>query len=109
MAILPKDYYVEAFDCERGISTEFDNYAFPHSRQYKEIESEQMNQRKDNEKDFGSYVKLKANGRNPIYLKFHSWPVRKDYVMLSYRNRCLLGLGKSQSSGKVLVTRACWF
>ena len=102
-------YSVQAFDSERGISTEYDNYAFFHSSQYKEIENEQMNQREDNENDFFSYVKLQVKGRKPIYLKYHSWHVCKRHVMLSYKNRCLLGMGKPNSLRKVLVTKTCWF
>ena len=103
------EYQVQVFDKEGCISTECDNYAFFHSMTYKEIENKQMNQREDNENDFYSYVELKAEGRHPIYLKYHSWHTYKNYVMLSYKNRCLLGMGKSGSLGMVKITKTSWF
>ena len=62
--------------------------------------------------DISGYLILEKGNRK-IYLRYHSWnTVKGDEVMLSYRNRCLLGCGKSQDmkpKPKVEIKASNWF
>ena len=98
------------FDKQGGISTIYDNYAFIHSREYENIEDVKMRDKTDSTQDLDSYLKLRVDGRKPIYLKYHSWHNQSNTVMLSYKNLCRLGaVGCEKDENTVFVSKSCWF
>ena len=100
-------YTIENFNKQGGISTEYDNYAFFHSREYETIEDVKMRDKSDSDLDFDCYVKLEVKGRKPIYLKYHSWNNKKSTVMLSYKNLCRLdAVDCKKQIKKVLVLKS---
>lgn len=105
-----RKYTIMKFDKQGGISTVYDNYAFFHSREYENIEDVKMRDKTDSSQDFNSYVKLRVEGRKPIYLKYHSWCNKGQTVMLSYKNLCRLGaVGCESKKIEATVTKSCWF
>lgn len=105
-------YTVEKFDKEGGISTDYDNYAFFHSYEYARIEDVKMRDKSDSDPDLDCYVKLEVEGREPIYLKYHSWNNRKGTVMLSYKNLCRLNAVDCEKPNNTInakVSKSCWF
>ena len=103
-------YTIKKFDKQGGISTDYDNYAFFHSFEYKIINEETMRDITDGDKDLNCYVKLQVEGRKPIYLKYHSWHNQRHTVMLSYKNLCRLGaVGCEQEANTVSVSKSFWF
>lgn len=104
---------VTEFDNEGGVATDYDNYAFFQSNTYQKIFAKRMHSSKYGEAvDIVGYVKIKRGDRK-IYLRYHSWNTTKgDEVMLSYRNRCLLGCGKATDMADnpdVEVTPSSWW
>ena len=68
-----------------------------------------VKQRYARKHDLYGYLKLKSN-KNTIYLRYRAWNhVHKNEVMLSYINRCRLGLVGAKSDAKVKITKSCWF
>lgn len=104
---------VTEFDNEGGVATDYDNYAFFQSNTYQKIFAKRMHSSKYGEAvDIVGYVKIKRGDRK-IYLRYHSWNTTKgDEVMLSYRNRCLLGCGSRDEMAKgpeVEVSPSSWW
>lgn len=89
-------YSIVQFDKEGSIFTDYDNYAFLNSCAYHKIFGHRMHSSFFSlATDISGYLKLKRGNRK-IYLRYHSWnSVKGNEVMISYRNRCLLGCGES--------------
>ena len=105
-----RKYIIMKFDKQGGISTIYDNYAFIHSREYENIEDVKMRDKTDSTQDLDSYVKLRVDGRKPIYLKYHSWHNQRHTVMLLYKNLCRLGaVGCKQAANTVSVSNRVGF
>ena len=95
------------FNQDGGINSECDKLAFMHSGAYAEILG--VKQRDARKHDLYGYLKLKSH-KNTIYLRYRAWNhVNKKEVMLSYINRCRLGLVGAKSDAKVKITKSCWF
>lgn len=104
---------VTEFNNEGGVATDYDNYAFFQSNTYQKIFAKRMHSSKYGEAvDIVGYVKIKRGDRK-IYLRYHSWnTIKGDEVMLSYRNRCLLGCGSRDEMAKgpeVEVSPSSWW
>lgn len=104
---------VTEFDNEGGVATDYDNYAFFQSNTYQKIFAKRMHSSKYGEAvDIVGYVKIKRGDRK-IYLRYHSWnTIKGTEVMLSYRNRCLLGCGSRDEMAKGLeveVSPSSWW
>ena len=104
---------ITEFDNEGGVATDYDNYAFFQSNTYQKIFVERMHSSQyDDAIDISGYVKLQRGDRK-IYLRYHSWRTTKGCeVMLSYRNRCLLGCGSRDEMAKgpeVEVSPSSWW
>ena len=104
---------ITEFDNEGGVATDYDNYAFFQSNTYQKIFAKRMHSSKYGEAvDIVGYVKIKRGDRK-IYLRYHSWNTTKgNDVMLSYRNRCLLGCGSRDEMKKepeVEVSPSSWW
>lgn len=82
-----------------------DDYAFFHSGSYKLIAVKKKYEQKSEDSDL--YVKV-SYGKKKIYLKYHSAPVRKDTVLLTYSNFARLGTNGREDI-PVSIKKSCSF
>lgn len=86
------DYTAIQFDNDGGISAECDNYAYMHSGAFKDIVGKRQLDYAKNRRDGICYLKISRENKS-IYLRYRAWSrVHKGEVMLSYVNRCRLGI-----------------
>lgn len=102
------DYTAIQFNNDGGISAECDSYAYMHSGAFKDIAGKRQLDYAKNRRDGICYLKI-SRGNKSIYLKFRAWnSVHKGEVMLSYINRCRLGI-VNDDKPLVQISKSDWW
>lgn len=102
------EYYCIPFDKDGGISNECDNYAYMHSSAFADIMGNKQHTESIGKADGNGYVKI-CHSKKTIYLKYRAWnTAHKNEIMLSYINRCRLGIAK-MNTPVIEAKKSNWF